>query len=177
MKPTNPYFENLSRQRITEALLTLMKQYSFKEITILQITQEAGVARRTFYLYYSSPSDVLDQYYDVLLREYEDEVEADSRTNFRRQTEYFFFFWHRHTDYLKLLYDQKLFHILMARFTGYLHTLNALSAKAGDKYLVPYISGGLWAALFTWTENDFADSPDYVAKEVLRFQNISPARQ
>lgn len=42
-----------------DALIDLMKKDKFKDITVTQIAQEAGVARKTFYLNFNSKESII----------------------------------------------------------------------------------------------------------------------
>ena len=59
-----------SKQEITSALLNLMRKYPYSEITVKQIVLETDLARKTFYLNYSSKDDVLDALMNQVIGEY-----------------------------------------------------------------------------------------------------------
>lgn len=59
-----------SKNEITAALLHLMKQYPYQDITVKQIVLEAGVAHKTFYRNFSSKNDVLDTYINCIMTDY-----------------------------------------------------------------------------------------------------------
>jgi AcrR family transcriptional regulator len=59
-----------SKQMISDALFNLMNRYSYKEITITQICQEAQVVRQTFYRNFETKEDILEYYLDELFLEY-----------------------------------------------------------------------------------------------------------
>ena len=111
MKPTNTYYDNYAKQSIIETTLQLMHKKDFSKITITEITKNAQVARRTFYLYYNDKYDILEDYYRVLTREYDHKIQDKEK---RDHVRLFFDFWYEHSDYLKLLYKQKLFHLLLS---------------------------------------------------------------
>lgn len=50
-----------NRQRIIDACLTLMGQKNFQKITMKDVCEEAMVARKTLYSYFSSKEDMLDE--------------------------------------------------------------------------------------------------------------------
>ena len=162
MKPTNTYYDNYAKQSIIETTLQLMREKDFSKITITEITKNAQVARRTFYLYYNDKYDIFEDYYRVLTREYDHKIQDIEK---RDHVRLFFDFWYEHSDYLKLLYKQKLFHLLLSRFNEYL--INRAAFENNDscnKYSFSFSSGGLWAMLYTWTEDDFNQSPDSLAQ-------------
>lgn len=49
MNTTNGKIAEQSKEKLIKALLVIMEQYDFKEITITQLSQEAGLSRKTFY--------------------------------------------------------------------------------------------------------------------------------
>ena len=59
-----------SRRMITDALLQLLQEDSFKIITVKQVCDRAGVSRMTFYRYYHTTEEVFRFYLDGLLEEY-----------------------------------------------------------------------------------------------------------
>ena len=67
-----------SRQEISNALLKLMQEYPYAEISVKQIIMETSLARKTFYLNFRSKDDVLESILNELIREY---TEALSKAN------------------------------------------------------------------------------------------------
>ena len=61
-----------SRKEISNALLKLMQEYPYAEISVKQIIMETSLARKTFYLNFSSKDDVLESILDELIGEYTD---------------------------------------------------------------------------------------------------------
>ena len=50
------------KEYIQEALIELLNKKPIKEISITDLTEKAGIARSTFYRYYSSLDEVIDDY-------------------------------------------------------------------------------------------------------------------
>ena len=48
-----------SQKEITEALISLMREYPYSEISVKQIILESKLARKTFYRNFESKDDVL----------------------------------------------------------------------------------------------------------------------
>ena len=59
-----------SKNEITEALLSLMQNAPYNEISVKQIIMEARLARKTFYRNFESKDDVLISYLKGIIREY-----------------------------------------------------------------------------------------------------------
>lgn len=56
---TNGKISEQSRRKMAQALFTIMEQYDYREITVTQIAQEAGLSRKTFYRLFSTKDDIL----------------------------------------------------------------------------------------------------------------------
>jgi len=167
MKATLPYYENYARQAMIISFLNLLENRPFEEITIMEICETAGISRRTFYLYYSSKYDILDDYYSVLTREYEDRMPAESRNDLMAQISWFFTFWYEHRDYLQLLNRRGLFPVLLSRFSNY---LSDVSLIRNDIYFPSYMAGGLWAVLYQWTTGGFREPVSQITEYVAGYQ-------
>ena len=59
-----------SRKQITDALLKLMEQYPYEEISVKQIVLETDLVRKTFYRNFSSKDDVLRSHIKSILLDY-----------------------------------------------------------------------------------------------------------
>ena len=78
-----------SKHMITEALLKLMNEHPYQEITVKQIILETDLVRKTFYRNFSSKDDVLDSIITKKIEEYANESLQDIReqVEFERQLE------------------------------------------------------------------------------------------
>ena len=70
MNPTKNPSALRSKKKITEALLLLMKQYPYTEITVKQILLETDISRKTFYRNFLSKDDVLNSFIDTIFQDY-----------------------------------------------------------------------------------------------------------
>ncbi|MCR5793901.1 MAG: TetR family transcriptional regulator [Solobacterium sp.] len=167
MKPMDHAYKNLSCQLITEALFRLMEKEDYSDITISEITMEAGVARRTFYLNFSSKEEILDRHYETLIREYDENITAETANDIRKQAEYFFAFWQRHRAYASLLEKNGMLYMLVNRFHLYLDRTGLTFAGGVPStelvYLSSYIAGGLWMMLQAWLQRGFRETPQQLA--------------
>lgn len=65
-----------SRRLLKESLLELMKQKTFAEISVRDVTDEADMNRATFYLHYSGTAELLHSVEEDLLAELQTLVDA-----------------------------------------------------------------------------------------------------
>ncbi len=59
-----------TRNKLIDAFWRLMSEIGFKEITVKNVTDEAGVYRSTFYLHFVDMYDLLEQQEDALIDEW-----------------------------------------------------------------------------------------------------------
>lgn len=57
--------ENATKIRIRTIALQLFQERSFEDVTLNEICEKSGVNKHTFYYYFKSKDDLLDQYYDI----------------------------------------------------------------------------------------------------------------
>jgi len=100
---------------IIKALVKLMKDERYEDITITQIMQEADLARRTFYLNYSDKKDVLFDYIAQIFQEYIERLPKDARS-IQTDTVLYFEIWSEHKDFLAALYQNGIFFYLLEPF-------------------------------------------------------------
>lgn len=61
--------QKTSEGRIQQALIKLLSEQDFQQVTVQDIITKAGIARGTFYRYYLDKFDLLNRYEDQLLNE------------------------------------------------------------------------------------------------------------
>lgn len=71
-------YNTTTKDRIKNALLTLMSAKDFSRITIKDICEQAEISRSSYYRYYYAQEDVLHDIFDGLLSEIVDSVDAQA---------------------------------------------------------------------------------------------------
>lgn len=160
MNTTNGKIAARSRQQMAQALLKLMEQYPYREITVTQITQEAGLSRKTFYRLFSDKDEVLDLTFQGLYQVYSDRVRAARPEHYWDVVRLFFDFWEERKDLLSLLQKNGLLPRVLDRSYHYAmevfalvrspETVEALSPAL--PYLLSYSVGGLHGMLLKWAQ-------------------------
>lgn len=69
MNTTNGKIAEQSKEKLVKALLIVMEQYDFKEITITQLSQEAGLSRKTFYRLFKDKEELINFFFEKLCKE------------------------------------------------------------------------------------------------------------
>jgi AcrR family transcriptional regulator len=85
------------QQLILDALIRLLDVYTFDKITITQLTQEAKVARKTFYLNFDSKEQVIEMYINELQSRFENTLQLEHVSDLRELSQVFFVFFGQHS--------------------------------------------------------------------------------
>ncbi|MGM9602740.1 MAG: TetR/AcrR family transcriptional regulator, partial [Faecousia sp.] len=95
-------------EHITDALLKLMQSNDFKDISISQICEEAGVGRASFYRNFESKEAVISRHLKTLLDDWW--IEAIQKPDFNLVEAIFSHYW-EHRELCMMLYKQGLAHL------------------------------------------------------------------
>ena len=151
-----------TKDLFSNALLILLKQYTYKEITITQIAQEANLSRKTFYRTFSSKEELLTHLFESLYKECENEIKNKKAQHYWDVVQCYFDFWESHKELLDLFNQSSLlplffddayhysFHIF-----EYIHSKEVSDYLSNElPYLLAYSVGGMHSMLLRWVEDD-----------------------
>lgn len=160
MNKTNWKIEEQSKQKMVQALLTVMKQYDYKEITVTQIVQEAHLSRTTFYRLFSDKDEILTLFFEKLFQKFFEQVKEKKIKHYWDLVQLFFDFWEGQKELLLLLQKN---HLLLQVFEqSYQHSMEIFkfirSKEIADSFALPlpymlaYSVGGMHSMLLKWVE-------------------------
>ena len=161
-------YHDLSLQRrvdIENELLALMKDVPFDAITVKDLTDRLGIARKTFYHYFSNKHVCLESLMDRLIYECNLNLLQDIPPDAARSLFYEnqLQFWMAHREFLEAVNDNKLGLLFVERFLRYILQNEPTLMKRLQTALVPcdedilffYLSGEI-ALLLRWCKGGFA---------------------
>lgn len=174
----NPQKE-LSKEWIVNALLKLMDEKDYKQITITAISKKADLSRRTFYRHFSTVDSVLDFHIKKMSKElaqiYAKGIEQ--QMNFYEAVTIFFSFWEQHRKFLELLKKNQLLSLILLNFMPSVREnvpksyLNDVSSD----YLFSFTFGGICSLLVKWIEDGAKLSTEEIgelAKMISKHYNM-----
>ncbi|OPJ65144.1 TetR/AcrR family transcriptional regulator [Clostridium oryzae] len=165
---------------LTDALLALMTEKSYEEISITEICSRADLSRRTFYRLYKSKEDILKEYAEALCFDYFELFEKQKNLSLTNVAKIFFSFWINYKGFLLTLHKEKLIHILLFKFNELLpkvyvkykaHLLETKDKKSIE-YVAFYNAGGFWNLLIKWLEDGCKKTPEDMAEVVNEVLNL-----
>ena len=156
-----------SKKEITDALLKLMQDHPYSEISVKQIVLETPLERKTFYNNFSSKDDVLNSIITGAIHEY---VVALTESH-DGPLSVIFQFCDKNRELLKLLHKNNLLHLLLQKLNSVIpehnHSLdmtkNPFAQMIGDlepDYLIAFNIGAIWNVIFKWVDRGMVDSPE-----------------
>lgn len=169
MKRENERFLE-AKYALQSAVIKLLENKSWDELSITELCKTAGVNRSTFYTHYDNIPELLfdtrESYLKVLLSNHRENNSSGDDSdqllfylNFiKNNRKYYYIFLLKFPDYRD---SSELEKILI----GYLHTrLRNMGFRDDNeiKYLTEFYIGGSLAVVKKWLDNDCAESAEFI---------------
>lgn len=150
-----------SKERLSGALLELLKTVPYEDITVQRISDHAGVSRMAFYRNFDSKDDVIRYYLkkqtDHFLQESHITEDASfGPVYFRKLIDHL----SRNRDVGMLLVNTGLFDLLRAEFDR-IYTVRAKDHR--EMLRSTFIAGGICNAYYYWLVNGCREAPSEFA--------------
>lgn len=151
-------------QKITDALLSLMKENDYDSISITDIVNKAGLSRVTYYRHFNSKEDILIRYFELTKSKFIEQTKINGPDNNEMMIINLFYYFKANKEANKVLRKAKLDNQLLSFLSN--EFLDNLPVKL-DKYVAYFIAGALYNVLINWLDNDCNDSVDEVSKPFM----------
>lgn len=176
-----------SRRMLRDALIGLMKEREYEEISVSEIAERADLNRATFYLHYKDKQDLLQQSIDDVLSEIAEHfqhIELETNLVDVSKVELLFLnmfeFIAQNADFYKVmlskgdvqftnqwqdLFREKVKH----RISSQQPKMKITDDTMPIDLLLAFISSACTGAIKWWLENDMKYTPQYLSKMLSRF--------
>lgn len=145
---------------ITEALLLLMREHPYEDITIAELTKKAGVDRTTYYRHFHSKESILERYLDRILQEFIDRYHAEGDPGFDTYLLRIFETFYAYRENLLLIDRAGYAWLLLPLITKRFHFESyQRAASVRQQYAVSYIIGGIYNKLLLWFRRGMKETP------------------
>ncbi|RMF81216.1 MAG: TetR/AcrR family transcriptional regulator [Chloroflexi bacterium] len=167
-----------TRRMLRDALLELLREKEYDNLTVQDITNRAELRRATFYLHYKDKDAllvaVLMETFDALVEELEPVMQKDVIAGKTSLATYRALYMHMaaHADRYRFIFTEPGTTAVARKIRDYLagHIARSLRELAADAVTLPvdvvahYIAGSELALMTWWLENDQPHSPDDMAQ-------------
>lgn len=155
----------LIKDCIFSALMLLMEQKKYEEITITEIAKKAGVSRMSYYRTYASKDDILIQYFNHAFETALKELQATERPTMRQFDYKFFCLFKEHHVLLQNLMEADLHKLILKQFIKYTRYLaeHIFGLDLSDpivQYRIHYEAGSIHATAIHWLETGMKETPE-----------------
>lgn len=147
-----------SREWIHDALLQLLQQRKYDQITIKDICKKADLSRQTFYQIFDSREEVMEYHFSLLFQQFVDRCDSFQNISQYDIAYRFFegFYWHR--DFVQILIDNNMIYLMEQQFEKYLQRITPFQESSqrfgNETYITAFIAGALTRMLVHWFEQD-----------------------
>lgn len=153
--------------QLTAALLALMQEKPFPDISITELIGRAEVGRASFYRNFASKEDVLVQHMEAITVEFQQNQRFSyAPERFQEYTVMLFDHLERNRDFALLLYQNGLLHLAEGVFEKFF--LLGAADRAGQ-YRQMYLAGGFFHIFKFWLMTGCRESPRELEDMFLAF--------
>ena len=157
-------------EKITTALLDLMKENDYESISITDITLKAGLSRVTYYRHFSSKEDIIIKFFEHAKEKFLSQVKQNN-TNLSNDLMILslFIYFKANMEVNKTLRKAKLDNELLKFLSN--EFLENLPIKL-EKYYAYFIAGALFNVCINWLDNDCKDPIEDVTRPFIKINNL-----
>jgi AcrR family transcriptional regulator len=159
-----------TQKAISTALLSLIQEHTYEDISVTDICRSADIVRKTFYNNFHSKDDVVHYLINDIFHEMESKMDLKNMS-VQQILLIAFRFVMKNREALLLFYNRGLIRFAHKSITAYItkdHILTKLDKGIVDvrayKYIVAQISAVLISVIETWIENGFKESVEFLAE-------------
>ncbi|XMB85791.1 TetR/AcrR family transcriptional regulator [Mycoplasmatota bacterium WC44] len=180
MKKVNPITIR-SKKWIINALLELMNEKPYHDITIKEISERSDLVRQTVYRNFKTKDAILEHYIDEFYKEFINLIYSIESISLYELLVTYFNFWIGKREFVKNLIENNVFSMILDSHLKYLYSMgkderfkNLIFYEGGEtsNYINHFSAGGLWYILKKWIEDDMKKTPEEMADIVLNFYHI-----
>lgn len=176
MKSLNNNSQNkFIKECIFTSLMILMEKNKFKDISITDITNKAGVSRMAYYRNYKSKEEIITNYIDELFTEYKNEISICEKSDNYRKLCLFFAYFRNQEKLVINLNNSNLNYLLLEKLDKCLYLLfeNFYCEKNHPpeiaKHYINLMAGGLYKVVIEWIKGGMVESNERMAEIILGF--------
>ena len=163
-----------TRMCIGEALVHLMEHHDYNSIKISDIVAKAGISRMTYYNYYHSKTDILEDYIQEIVAEYlrsaNDESIKDKIGGFQDYVHilHALNFFDEYAKFFLTLVKAGLYSIIIEAVDRFMEE-QIMPIYPRSVYRLYYYSGALLNTFLKWEENGKQESAEEIAEIIASF--------
>lgn len=167
----NAESHRVTLESIQQAMIALLQEKSFQEITILELVQKAGVSRSAFYRNYQSKEEVLQSIVHDAFAEMADRMQLNTDTATQETVEHALqhIIEQFRSVYSLIQSDVWQSGTMLQCMNLYFSDFFLSGGPNEDEMLMRFWMGGTYNAILFWLENGMQESPKQLAHRLLQY--------
>ena len=167
-----------TRMCIGEALISLMNQKDYESIKISDIVERAGISRMTYYNYYHSKNEILEDYLQEMVADYlhsAADEEAQNKIGGFQDYEHVLHalsFFDQYSNFFLTLHKAGLYSIIIDAVNQFMVN-QILPIYPRSVYRLYYYSGALLNTFIKWEEGGKTEPVEEIAEIISSFTRLS----
>lgn len=144
----------------------LTQQKGFESVTISDIVKKAGVSRMTFYHYFCSKTDAVNNYLQEIINGYLEECPENLTSAALCEEErirHALCYFDRHAFFFKTLEEENLYYLMINAINEYM-ILYAAPNYSGSVYDIYYYAGALLNVFLQWEKSEKQEPVDEIVQ-------------
>lgn len=169
---SNLEIKKITKESIQTALLLLLKEKGWEDITISNIVEKAGVSRMAYYRNYKSKEDILTDIFDDFMTKL-----TESSLSYI-QAKQWYDYWKvlfdnfaEHVEIIRLLFDCN-YKIFILDYLNIFFISSIKTSSASEHYRIYGLVGMFFNMLVEWIENDMRVSSEELAQVCFDSINV-----
>ncbi|MFD1064883.1 TetR/AcrR family transcriptional regulator [Oceanobacillus locisalsi] len=162
-----------SQKAIREAFLDALLEKGFENITVKDITEQADLSRKTFYLHYIDKYDLLDKIMDEHLKQLREICEQKKDKGLVEGTIIWFAYFEKHKAFFTSLFQSantvsfrhRLLHFVMGEIDKKLSE-SSLNQQIDRQIAVKFLGTAVMGVLESYVLEEISGDMQQVAKQV-----------
>ncbi len=164
-----------SAKMIEDAFFQMIEEDDYAKITVSEIAERAGVARRTFYRLYDGKEAVLRAWIEKIFQEYRRECGKLQNYDIGQIAGEYFSFWYGYRERLMLLHRNGLDVWMLYHMAGPMsqqiigqRIAEKVQEQMNVEYFMLFSAGGFANLLYSWIADGMDGTPEEYAQKVSR---------
>lgn len=166
-----------SKEYIIEAFFIILKTKSVDKITILEVCAKAGVSRVTFYKYFKTKTDIINEYFktnEEFFKAQFNELDLNDVNIFRTVTTSTLENLRSNKEKMQALINNHMEQLYLDIITTTF--LDSIEDKSNQEYkiMAHIYAGALYSLAIMWIKDDCKDSIDDIIKALCNSLKAAP---
>jgi len=170
------------KECLRDGYFSLLAQKPADSISVSEIVKLAGVSRMSFYRYYQSKEELVQQYLTDSFIDFMETVKKDQVKDSEGAAIIFFSYFRSNKIRIKILIEQGLFYLFFDLFSNFLQDSNLAIDSNPDisddnlKYYYEYASAGILNLAKIWVLGEMKETNQEMAQVLRAIKQAQGAR-